>query len=90
MIIKMQTKLCQRKLNCHKNPIKDRWPEPSPRRKKGKAKERPKDAQPIGTKKRETIIYLTHIPSNVTYMQIVRFYNNGRSRTSMIANIMFF
>jgi hypothetical protein len=26
----------------HKNPIKDRWPEPSKRRQKG----RPKDAQP--------------------------------------------
>jgi len=45
--------LCQRKLNRHKNPIKDRWPEPSLGRQKGKAKERPKDAQPIGTKKRE-------------------------------------
>jgi hypothetical protein len=25
--------------------------------------------------------YLTHGPSNVTYMQIVKFNNNGRSRT---------
>jgi hypothetical protein len=28
----------------YKNPIKDQWPEPSQRRQKGKAKERPKDA----------------------------------------------
>jgi hypothetical protein len=36
-----------------KNPIKDRWLEPSQRRQKRKAKEMPKDAQPEGTKKRE-------------------------------------
>jgi hypothetical protein len=27
--------------------------------------------------------YLTHCPSNVTYMQIVKSNNNGRSRTSI-------
>jgi hypothetical protein len=39
-------------VNEHKNPIKDQFPEPSHGRHKGKAKERPKDAQPIGTKKK--------------------------------------
>jgi hypothetical protein len=39
------------KKNIHKNLIKKQWPEPSQGRQKGKAKERPKDAQPIGTKK---------------------------------------
>jgi hypothetical protein len=37
----------------HKNPIKDQWPEPSPGRQKGKAKERSKDAQLAGTKKKK-------------------------------------
>ncbi len=37
----------------HKNPIKEWWLEPSQGRRKRKAKERPKDAQPIRTKKRE-------------------------------------
>jgi hypothetical protein len=38
----------------HKNPIKDKWPEPSQGRQKGKAKERPKDIQPSrNQKKRE-------------------------------------
>jgi hypothetical protein len=37
----------------HKNPIKDRWLELSPGRQKGKAKQRPKDTQRTGTKKRE-------------------------------------
>jgi hypothetical protein len=36
----------------HKNPIKDCWLEPSKRKQKGKAKEKPKDAQPVGTKKK--------------------------------------
>jgi hypothetical protein len=34
------------------NPIKDQWTKPSKRRQKGKAKERPKDAQPTGTTKK--------------------------------------
>ncbi len=34
------------------NPIKDGWTELSNRRQKRKARERPKDAQPIGTKKK--------------------------------------
>ncbi len=37
----------------HNNSIKDQWPELSPGRQKGKAKQRPKDAQPTGTIKRE-------------------------------------
>jgi hypothetical protein len=36
----------------HKNPIKDWWLEPSKRKQKRKAKERPKDSQPVGTKKK--------------------------------------
>jgi hypothetical protein len=36
-----------------KNLIKDRWPEPFQGRQKQKAKERPKDTQPIGPKMRE-------------------------------------
>jgi hypothetical protein len=36
----------------HKNPIKDQWPKPSKRRQKGKAKEMPKDAWPVGTMKK--------------------------------------
>jgi len=37
----------------HKNQIKDWWLEPSQGTQKGKAKNRPKDAQPARTKKRE-------------------------------------
>jgi hypothetical protein len=73
------------------NPIKDQWPEPSQGRQKGKAKGKPKDAQPLGTKKRrgrELVplmggSYLTHSPSNVTIVQIVRFNNNEMFRTSI-------
>jgi hypothetical protein len=36
----------------HQNPIKERWLEPSQWRQKGKAKERPKDAQLTGIKKK--------------------------------------
>jgi len=39
----------------HKNPTKDRWLEPSLRRQKMKAKERPKDTQSAGTKKKERV-----------------------------------
>jgi hypothetical protein len=48
----------------------------------GKAKERPKDMQPTRTKERKELVphvvrnYLTHNPSNVTYMQIMGFNNN--------------
>jgi hypothetical protein len=35
-----------------KNSIKNQWPKPSLGRLKGKAKERPKDAQPPRTKKK--------------------------------------
>ncbi len=38
-----------------KNPIKDWWSEPSQRRLKRKAKEKPKDAQPVRIKKRNRI-----------------------------------
>jgi len=56
---------------------------------KGKAKERPKDTQPAGTKEgRELVLlvvgnYLTHNLSNVIYMQIVRSNNNRRFRISI-------
>jgi hypothetical protein len=55
---------------------KDPWLEPSQGRQKGKTKERPKDNQPRGTKKkgRELVplvvgSYLTHGPSNVTCVE---------------------
>jgi len=57
------------------NSIKDPWSESWQRRQKGKAKERPKDAQLAGTRKRErklvpfVVSYFTHSPSNVTCMQ---------------------
>jgi hypothetical protein len=41
-----------------KNPIKERCPEPSPERQKGKAKERPKDTQHTGTKKKGESYFL--------------------------------
>jgi hypothetical protein len=56
---------------------------------KGKVKEKLKDTQPVGIKKgRELVLlvvgsYLTHNPSNVTNMQIVRFNNNRRFKTSI-------
>ncbi len=73
----------------NKNPIKDRWSEPLQRRQKRKAKERPKDAQPAGTKKGEKLVplvvgsYLTHCPSNVINMQIMGSNTNGRSRINI-------
>jgi hypothetical protein len=62
---------------------------PSLGRQKGKVKKRPKDEQFARTKKGRELdplvvgSYLTHGPSNVTSMQIVRFHSNGRSRTSI-------
>jgi hypothetical protein len=59
------------------------------RRQKRKAKERPKDAQPAGTKKGEKLVplvvgsYLTHCPSNVINMQIMGSNTNGRSRINI-------
>jgi len=57
---------------------------------KGKAKESPKDPQPTRTKKKRRKLiplvvgnYFTHNPSNVACMQIMRYNNNGRSRTSI-------
>ncbi len=44
---------------------------------------------PMNQKKGEKVIllvvgsYLTHVPSNVTYMQIMRFNSNGRSKTNI-------
>jgi hypothetical protein len=38
----------------------------------GEAKEKPKDPQPKRSKKKEIESYLTHSPSNVTSMQILR------------------
>jgi hypothetical protein len=55
---------------------------------KWKAKERPKDAHPAGTKEGRELVpllvdsYLTHSLSNVTCMQIVRSNSNRRLRTS--------
>jgi len=63
--------------------------EPSQRKQEGKNKERPKDAQPIGTKKRKELVffvvgsYFTHDPSNVVDMQIMGSNNNGRSKISI-------
>jgi hypothetical protein len=61
------------------NSIKDPWSESSQRRQKGKAKERPKDAQLAGIRKRERKLvpfavrsYFTHSLSNVTCMQILK------------------
>ncbi len=62
---------------------------------KGKAKERPKDAQLVGTKKGRKPIplmvrsYLTHNLSNATYMQIVRSNNNRRPRTNISCKCKF-
>jgi hypothetical protein len=59
------------------------------RKTKGKAKERPKDAEPIGTKEGRELVplmvgsYFTHNPYNVTCMQIVRFNNNRRFKISI-------
>jgi len=56
---------------------------------KGQAKERPKDARPTRTEEGREIVplvvgsYLTHNPSNVAYMQIMKSNNNRRSRTSI-------
>jgi hypothetical protein len=56
---------------------------------KRKAKERLKDKQPTRTKEGRELIplvvrsYFTHNPSNVTYMQIIGFNSNRRSRTNI-------
>jgi hypothetical protein len=56
---------------------------------KGKTKERPKDMQPARTKEGRKLFplgegsYLTHNPSNVTCMQILRCNNNRRFRTNI-------
>jgi hypothetical protein len=42
----------------HKNPIKERWPEPSQGRQKGRARERPKDEQLAGTTKGKELVPL--------------------------------
>jgi len=59
------------------------------RKTKGKAKERPKDAQPTGTKEGGELVpflvgrYLIHRSSNVIHMQALRFNSIWRSRTSI-------
>jgi hypothetical protein len=59
------------------------------RKTKGKANEKPKDAQPTRTKEGRELVplvvgsYLTHHPSNVTCMQIVRSNSNRRFRASI-------
>jgi hypothetical protein len=59
------------------------------RKKKGKAKERPKNVQPVGTKEGRKLIllvvgsYFTHNPFNVTCMQIMKSNSNRRSRTNI-------
>jgi hypothetical protein len=61
------------------------WPKPS----HGKQKGKPKKGQQshARTKERRKLFkvgsYLTHIPSNVTYMQIMRSKNNKRFRISI-------
>ncbi len=56
---------------------------------KGEKNKRPKDTQLVGTKKKERASpsrgrKLSHPqPSNVAYMQIMKFNSNGRSRTSI-------
>jgi len=68
---------------------KNQWPKPSHGKQKGKAKERPKDVQPVGTKEgRELVLfvvgnYFTHRAFNVTHMQIMKLNNNRRFRTNI-------
>jgi hypothetical protein len=56
---------------------------------KGEAKEKPKDSQLAGIKERRELVplvvrsYLTHTPSNVASMEIVRSGNNKMFRTSI-------
>jgi hypothetical protein len=57
---------------------------------KTKAKERPKDVQPIRTKKKERAlvllvvgIYFTHNPFHVAYMQIMRSNSNRRPKINI-------
>jgi hypothetical protein len=62
---------------------------------KGKAKERPAHTQPAGTKEgRELVLlvvgsYLTHNPSNVTYMKIVKSKKIGGLKQTSPAKAMF-
>jgi hypothetical protein len=59
------------------------------RKTKGKAKKRPKVVQPTSTKERKELVplmvgsYLTHNPSNLACMQIVRSNNDRRFKTSI-------
>jgi hypothetical protein len=56
---------------------------------KGKAKKRPKDVQPKGTKEARELVpltvesYFTHNLSNVVCMQIVRSNSNRRLKTNV-------
>jgi hypothetical protein len=66
---------------------KNWWPEPSHRRQKGRPKKGRMMCRPGGTKEGRDLVllvvgsYLTHSPSNVVCMQIVRSNRNSRSRT---------
>jgi hypothetical protein len=68
---------------------KNQWPKPSHGRQKGKAKERPKNVQLVGTKEGRKLVlivvgnYLTHHPFNVTRMQIMKPNSNRRFRTNI-------
>jgi hypothetical protein len=72
----------------HKNPIKIDGQNITLKTNR-KAKERPKDAQHVGTKEGGELVllmvgsYLSHSPSNVVNMHIIRFNNNRRFRTSI-------
>jgi hypothetical protein len=71
------------------NPIKDRWPEPSQGKTKteGQRKAKRRTAHKNQTKERASPSwvgsYVTHGPSNVIYMKIVKSTNNGGSKTSI-------
>jgi hypothetical protein len=68
---------------------KIQWPKLSDGRQKGKAKERPKDAQATRTKEgRELVLfmvgnYFTQHPFNVTRIQFMKYNNIRRSRTNI-------
>jgi hypothetical protein len=72
-----------------KNPIKSNGQNYHMEEKEGKAKERPNNAQPKGTKEgRELVLlvvgsYFTQRPFNVTRMQIMKYNSIRRSRTKI-------
>ncbi len=68
---------------------KNRWLEPSHRRQKGRPNKGQWTRSPHEPKKRREVVllmvgsYLTHNPSNVACIQIVRFKSNRRSRINI-------